>query len=75
MLTAEESEGGNGSQLQYSCLENFTDRGAWRGCSPWGNKESDVSTHAPMNITVQSTYTRKEGRSDHRAFALAAPSA
>ena len=21
---------GNGDQLQYSCLENFTDRGAWR---------------------------------------------
>ena len=23
-------EGGNGSQLQYSCLENPRDRGAWR---------------------------------------------
>ena len=23
--------GGNGSPLQYSCLENFMDRGAWRG--------------------------------------------
>ena len=22
--------GGNGNPLQYSCLENFTDRGAWR---------------------------------------------
>ena len=22
--------GGNGSPLQYSCLENSTDRGAWR---------------------------------------------
>ena len=22
-------EGGNGSPLQYSCLENFMDRGAW----------------------------------------------
>ena len=21
---------GNGNPLQYSCLENFTDRGAWR---------------------------------------------
>ena len=24
------SEGGNGKPLQYSCLENSTDRGAWR---------------------------------------------
>ena len=23
------SGGGNGNPLQYSCLENFTDRGAW----------------------------------------------
>ena len=23
-------EGGNGNPLQYSCLENFVDRGAWR---------------------------------------------
>ena len=23
-------EGGNGNQLQYSCLENPMDRGAWR---------------------------------------------
>ena len=23
-------EGGNGNPLQYSCLENFMDRGAWR---------------------------------------------
>ena len=26
----EETEEGNGNPLQYSCLENFTDRGAWR---------------------------------------------
>ena len=26
---------GNGTPLQYSCLENPMDRGAW-GCSPWG---------------------------------------
>ena len=24
------SGGGNGNPLQYSCLENLTDRGAWR---------------------------------------------
>ena len=32
--------GGNGGPLQYPCLENFMDRGAWRAASPWGRKES-----------------------------------
>ena len=30
--------GGNGNPLQYSCLENPMDRGAWGGYSPWGYK-------------------------------------
>ena len=30
--------GGPGNPLQDSCLENPKDRGAWRGCSPWGCK-------------------------------------
>ena len=30
---------GNGNPLQYSCLENPMDRGAWRATySPWGRK-------------------------------------
>ena len=29
--------GGHGNPLQYSCLENPMDRGAW---SPWGLKET-----------------------------------
>ena len=28
---------GNGYPLQYSCLENPIDRGAWRA-SPWGHR-------------------------------------
>ena len=28
---------GNGNPLQYSCLENSMDRGAW-WASPWGRK-------------------------------------
>ena len=28
---------GNGNPLQYSCLENFRDKGAWQA-SPWGHK-------------------------------------
>ena len=31
---------GNDNPLQYSCLENPTDRGAW---CPWGCKESDTT--------------------------------
>ena len=31
--------GGNGYPLQYSCLENPKDKGAWQG--PWGCKELD----------------------------------
>ena len=27
---------GNGTPLQYSCLENPMDGGAWLGSSPWG---------------------------------------
>ena len=41
---------GNGNPLQYSCLENPTNRGAWWAIySPWGRKELDMteqlSTH------------------------------
>ena len=35
---------GNGNPLQYSCLENLMDRGAWQATySPWGHKESDTT--------------------------------
>ena len=33
----------NGNPLQYSCLENFMDRGALAVYSPWGCKESDTT--------------------------------
>ena len=42
---------GNGNPLQYSCLENLMDRGAWR--APWGHKESDTHTH--MSIILKQT--------------------
>ena len=32
---------GNGNPLQYSCLENAMDGGAWGGYSPRGRKGSD----------------------------------
>ena len=36
---------GNGNPLQYSCLENPMDGGAWciAGYYPWGRKESDTT--------------------------------
>ena len=37
-------EGGNGNLLQYSCLENAMDRGAWRATVHGvGHKESDMT--------------------------------
>ena len=38
---------GNGNLLQYSCLENSTDRGAWQVYDPNGHKEEDTSE--PLN--------------------------
>ena len=35
---------GNGNTLQYSCLGNPMDRGAWKA-SPWGCKESEMTEH------------------------------
>ena len=38
--------GGNGNSLQYSCLENSMDGGAWHvGYSPWSHKESDITEY------------------------------
>ena len=37
--------GGNGNPLQYSCLEDSMDRGAWRATSPGSHKESDTNEH------------------------------
>ena len=34
---------GNGYLLQYSCLENLMDRGAWVGYNPLGCKELDMT--------------------------------
>ena len=34
--------GGHGNPLQYSCLENSTDRSS-AGYSPWGRKEVDTT--------------------------------
>ena len=37
------SGGEHVNPLQYSCLENPLDRGAWLGFSPWGRRESNTT--------------------------------
>ena len=34
---------GNGNSLQYSCLENFKDKGAWQATVHGVTKESDLT--------------------------------
>ena len=41
---------GNGTPLQYPCLENSMDRGAWRSHSPWGRKELDTTERTRMVV-------------------------
>ena len=38
----------NGNPLQYSCLENFMDR----GYSPWGYKESDMTEWLTLSLSI-----------------------
>ena len=46
-------EEGNGYPFQYSCLENFMDRGAWQATySPWCAKESDTSEGLSLSLFI-----------------------
>ena len=47
---------GNGNPLQYSCLENPVDGGAW---CPWGHKESDMTERLHFTGTYLSFKTVK----------------
>ena len=38
------AEGGHGNPLQFSCLENHTDRGAWRAIGHVVAKRHDLAT-------------------------------
>ena len=42
---------GNGNPLQYSCLENPMDRGAWRATVHGITKESDMTEHSLLQCT------------------------
>ena len=39
-----------GYPLQYSCLENSTDGGAWGGYSPWCLKELDTTEQLTLSL-------------------------
>ena len=42
---------GHGNPLQYSCLENPMDRGAWWATySPWSPKESDTTEKLTLSL-------------------------
>ena len=45
---------GNGNPLQYSCLENSTDR----DCSPWGCKELDMTERLTLSCSLYTTWFR-----------------
>ena len=43
---------GDGNPRQYSCLENFMERGAWGATVHWGRKESDLTEHACIRSNI-----------------------
>ena len=51
---------GNGNPLQYSCLENPMDEGAWQTYHPWGRKESDT-TSLSLSFLKENSFTEPEG--------------
>ena len=42
---------GNGSPLQYSCMENSMERGAWQAIVQWGHKELDTTEQLSLTQT------------------------
>ena len=43
-----------GNPLQYPCLENPMDKGAWVGYSPWSRKELDTIQHTHTQYFIVS---------------------
>ena len=51
---------GNGNTLQYSCLGNPMDGGAWRGYNPWDHKSwirLDLATKPPLHCYIRHNTT------------------
>ena len=44
--------GGHGNPLQYSCLENPMDRGAWRATVHGGAEQSDMTEQLSTHVVV-----------------------
>ena len=48
---SERSSGrGHGNLLQYFCLENSMDRGAWWATVLWGHQESDMTEQLAVRL-------------------------
>ena len=47
---------GNDNPLQYSCLENSTDRRAWQATSLWGRKELDTTERLTLSLFHKGYY-------------------
>ena len=43
---------GNGTPLQYSCLENPVDGGSLVGCSPWGCEQLDMTDRLHFHFSL-----------------------
>ena len=43
---------GDGTPLQYSCLKNPMDGGAWWAASPWGREEFDTTERLPFHLSL-----------------------
>ena len=46
---------GNGTPLQYSCLEKSHGQRSLVGCSPWGHEESDTTERLHFNFSLSCT--------------------
>ena len=55
---------GNGNPLQYSYLENFMDRGAWRDTVPGAAKELDTTELVNTHKVENSNCSLREGEMD-----------
>ena len=68
------SREGHGNPLQYSCLENSMDRGAWRA-TVYGVAKSQtrLSTHTPTDFNLESAaclqaHSTRSSRTSQRIF-------
>ena len=61
---------GNGSPLQYSCLENSHGQRSLAGYSPWGRRELDtteVTEHSTDRLSTDRHYAAKSSKTATKA--------